>query len=213
MESYKNLLSANEDWATKRLQLDSNYFLDLSKDQRPEFLWIGCSDSRVPAEEVTGTHPGELFVHRNIANLILHNDLNTQCVLHYAIDVLKVKHIIVCGHYGCGGVRASLTNQSFGIIDRWLCNIKDIYQQNDSEFDASMTEEQRADRLVELSVLAQVENIKKTPVLQKAWTTHQRPTIHSWVFNMKDGRLTSLCVAEPNSPIDPIHRFSNTDLV
>lgn len=213
MESYKSLLAANKSWVAEKLKLDRDYFIDLSKDQRPDFLWLGCSDSRVSAEVITGTHPGELFVHRNIANLVLNNDLNIQSVLHYAIEVLNVKHVIVCGHYGCGGVRAALTNRSFGIMDRWLCNIKDIYRRSTSEFSDTMTEEEKIDRVVELSVLIQVENIQKTPVLQKAWANHQRPTIHGWVFNMKDGLITSLAVVEPNSKLDAIYQFSKEDLL
>lgn len=213
MESYKNLLLANKAWVAEKLQLERDYFINLSKDQKPEFLWIGCSDSRVPAEVVTGTHPGDLFVHRNIANLVLNNDLNTQCVIHYAVEFLKVKHVIVCGHYGCGGVKASLTNKSFDIMDRWLCNIKDIYQNNEKEFTEKMTEDQRVDRLVELSVLSQVENIRKTPVVQKAWANHQAPTIHGWVFNMKDGLLKSLCKVDPTTPMAPIFKFSKDELL
>ena len=207
MENYKNLLLANKAWVQERLQIDKDYFKQLAKDQKPEYLWIGCSDSRVPAEEITGTKPGDVFAHRNIANLVLHTDINLQSVLHYAVEVLKVNHIIVCGHYGCGGVRAAMTRQKFGILDEWLRNIKDVYHYHRDEIESAGSEEARVDRLVELNVLEQLRNIIKTKVVQKAWHNEQRPTVHGWVFNMADGKLKNLYKMEPGSLIEDIYSY------
>ncbi|MEY4631834.1 MAG: hypothetical protein RIQ81_1954 [Pseudomonadota bacterium] len=207
MESYKNLLLANKAWVEEKLKLDRDYFDDLSRDQRPEFLWIGCSDSRVPAEEVTGTQPGDIFVHRNIANLVLNTDFNVQSVLHYAIEFLRVKHIIVCGHYGCGGVRAAMTNQGFSVMDQWLRNIKDVHNNHRDEIHGAGDMEAQTNRLVELNVLEQLRNITKVRSLQRAWHQERRPTLHGWVFSMKDGLLKSLYRFEPGSAIDDIYRY------
>jgi carbonic anhydrase len=207
MESYKTLLLANKAWVQERIQIDKDYFVQLAKDQQPEFLWVGCSDSRVPAEEITGTKPGDIFAHRNIANLVLHTDVNLQSVLHYAVEVLKVRHVIVCGHYGCGGVRAAMTRQRFGILDDWLRNIKDVYHSHRDEIQSAGGHDEQVNRLVELNVLEQVKNITKTKVVQKAWHHEQRPTIHGWVFNMADGALTNLYKVEPGSPIEDIYRY------
>lgn len=207
MEGYKNLLLANKAWVQEKLSLQTDYFQELARDQKPEFLWIGCSDSRVPAEEVTGTKPGELFVHRNIANLVVHTDLNIQSVLHYAIEVLRVKHIIVCGHYGCGGVRAAMTGQKFGVMDQWLRNIKDVYYDHRDEIRGAGDAEAQTNRLVELSVFEQVRNITKTEALQRAWLNEQRPTVHGWVFSLYDGLLKSLYRLDPDSKIEDIYRY------
>lgn len=212
MESYKNLLLANKAWAQEKIKLDRNYFTELARDQKPEFLWIGCSDSRVPAEEVTGTEPGEIFVHRNVANLVVHADLNIQSVLHYAIEVLKVRHIIVCGHYGCGGVRAAMTNQRFGILDQWLRNIKDVYHDHSDEIIAAGDLEAQTNRLVELSVFQQLRNITKTASLQRSWISEKRPTLHGWVFSMNDGLLKNLYRLDPGSPIEDIYRYDKNSL-
>ena len=212
MESYKNLLLANKAWVQEKIKLDRNYFTELARDQKPEFLWIGCSDSRVPAEEVTGTEPGEIFVHRNVANLVVHSDLNIQSVLHYAIEVLKVRHIIVCGHYGCGGVRAAMTNQRFGILDQWLRNIKDVYHDHSDEIIAAGDLEAQTNRLVELSVFQQLRNITKTASLQRSWISEKRPTLHGWVFGMNDGLLKNLYRLDPNSPIEDIYRYDKNSL-
>lgn len=212
MESYKNLLLANKAWVQEKLKIDREFFTELSQDQKPEFLWIGCSDSRVPAEEVTGTKPGEIFVHRNVANLVVHADLNMQSVLHYGIEVLKVRHIIVCGHYGCGGVRAAMTNQRFGIMDQWLRNIKDVYADHSDEILAAGNPDDQVNRLVELSVFEQVRNITKTAALQRAWSFEKRPTLHGWVFGMNDGHLKSLYRLDPNSPIEDIYRYDKETL-
>lgn len=207
MESYKALLLANKAWVQERLQIDSDYFSELSKDQKPEFLWIGCSDSRVPAEEITGTKAGDIFTHRNIANLVVHSDDNLQSVLHYAVEILKVNHIVVCGHYDCGGIRAAMTRQRFGSMDRWLRNIKDVYHNYRDEIQSAGEHDAQANRLVELNVMEQVRNLTKTKVVQKAWHFERRPTIHGWVFGMNDGKLSNLYKVEPGSPIEDIYCY------
>jgi carbonic anhydrase len=212
MDTYKSLLLANKAWVQEKLQTDKNFFSELAKDQQPEYLWIGCSDSRVPAEEITGTQPGDIFVHRNIANLVVHTDINLQSVLHYAVEVLKVRHIIVCGHYGCGGIRAAMTKQRFGIMDVWLRNIKDIYHVHKEEIESSGDIQEKTNRLVELNVLEQVRNITKTRAIQKAWKHDRRPTIHGWVFNMSDGMIKSLYKIDPGSPIEDIYTFDDNTL-
>jgi carbonic anhydrase len=201
MESYKNLLLANKAWVQERLQIDKDYFTELAKDQMPDFLWVGCSDSRVPAEEITGTKPGDIFAHRNIANLVLQTDINLQSVIYYAVEVLKVKHIIVCGHYGCGGIRAAMTDQKFGLLDEWLRNIKEVYRNHLAEIQNSGDEQSQVNRLVELNVQAQLISIAKTEVVQKTWALEQRPTLHGWVFNMADGRLSNLYKINPGALI------------
>ena len=201
MESYKNLLLANKAWVQERLQIDKDYFTELAKDQMPDFLWVGCSDSRVPAEEITGTKPGDIFAHRNIANLVLQTDINLQSVIYYAVEVLKVKHIIVCGHYGCGGIRAAMTDQKFGLLDEWLRNIKEVYRKHLAEIQNSGDEQSQVNRLVELNVQAQLISIAKTEVVQKTWALEQRPTLHGWVFNMADGRLSNLYKINPGALI------------
>jgi carbonic anhydrase len=212
VETYKNLLLANKAWVKEKLGLVPDYFENLAKDQRPSYLWIGCSDSRVPAEEVTGTSPGEIFVHRNIANLVVHTDLNVQSVLYYAVEVLQVSHIIVCGHYGCGGIRAAMTQDHFGVMDQWLRNIKDVYHANRDEFMGFSSEQDRVNRLVELNVLEQLNNIKQTKVVQKTWSLHKRPTLHGWVFGLNDGLLRSLYKVEPGAPIEDEYRYNSEAL-
>lgn len=207
MDAYKRLLLANRAWVQDKLRLDAGFFTDLAREQKPEFLWIGCSDSRVPAEEITGTQPGELFVHRNIANLVNHTDFNLQSVLSFAVEFLKVKHVIVCGHYGCGGVKAALSRQRFGILDEWLRQIKDVYYTHRHEIDDVADVRGRADRLVELNIHEQVRNLMKTKVIQKAWLEEQRPIIHGWVYSMADGLLKGLYKIEPGTPMHEIYRF------
>ena len=213
MENYKNLLLANKAWVKERLTLEDDYFKRLAAGQQPTFLWIGCSDSRVPAEDITGAAPGEIFVHRNIANLVVHTDLNVQSVLQYAIEVLKVKHVIVCGHYGCGGVRAAMTGNHFGVMDQWLRNIKDVYHEHHDQIVAAGDGECQVDKLVELSDLTQLENIKRTHVLQKAWHQEQRPILHGWVFGLGDGLIRDLYRIEPGSEIEPEYRYHPGALV
>jgi carbonic anhydrase len=207
MESYKKLILKNRAWAQEKLQYDAEYFSRHAKVQTPEFLWIGCSDSRVPANEVTGTEPGEIFVHRNIANLVVHTDLNVQSVLQYAVEVLKVKNIIVCGHYGCGGVKAAMTNNQFGLLDKWLKNIKDVYHFHQDELDAITDLDKRADRLTELNVIEQCMNIAKTTLIQQTWKAHQRPNILGWVYHIENGHLDEVCKLDYQTQLPQVYRY------
>lgn len=193
-KSYKRLIENNKTWVASQLELDPNFFDNLSKGQAPEYLWIGCSDSRVPAESITGTEPGEMFVHRNIANMVVHSDMNMLSVLSYAVEVLKVKHIIVCGHYGCGGVMAAMKNQQFGLIDNWLRHIKDVYRYHGAELDAIQDEALRARRFVELNVQEQVHDLGKTSIVQNAWKRNQPLHLHGWVYDIHDGLINDLGV-------------------
>lgn len=190
-QSYETLLNGNKKWALGKIQNDAEYFTRMKSVQTPEYLWIGCSDSRVPETEVTGTQPGQLFVHRNIANMVVHTDLNLLSVVEYAVEVLKVKHIIVCGHYSCGGVAAAITNNSFGYVDNWLRNIKEIYNTNALELEAIENNEERVNRLVELNVVEQVRNLAKTKVVQQAWKNRELD-IHGWVYGLDSGIIKDL---------------------
>lgn len=207
MDDYKRLLLANKCWVQEKLSLSPQYFTELSKDQRPEYLWIGCSDSRVPAEEITGTQPGEIFTHRNIANLVNHTDFNLLSVLSYAVEFLKVKHIIVCGHYGCGGIKAALSSHRYGVLDEWLRQIKDSYQQHKDVIARLDGLDAQADKLVEINIYEQLRNLLKTNVIQRAWHEERRPVLHGWVYGISDGFLKTLYKIEPGSPIDEIYRF------
>ena len=209
MKAYEKLLLENKAWAKEKLEDDADFFERLVHVQAPEFLWIGCSDSRVPANEITGTNPGEIFVHRNIANMVVHTDLNLLSVLQYAVEVLKVKHIIVCGHYGCGGVKAAFGQHSLGIINKWLRNIKDVYRFHREEIDAIDTEEHKVNRMVELNVQEQVMNFAKTSIIQSAWKHHQRPHLHGWVYDLHDGIIKPVFEMEAGDHIDPIYEFDN----
>ncbi len=193
-KSYLRLLENNKNWVKEQLDLDPTYFEKLAKGQSPEYLWIGCSDSRVPANQITGTEPGEVFVHRNIANMVVHSDMNMLSVLSYAVEVLKVKHIIVCGHYGCGGVIAAMKNQQFGLIDNWLRHIKDVYRYHHVELDAIEDENERARRFVEVNVQEQVHDLGKTSIVQNAWRRNQPLHIHGWVYDIHDGLINDLKV-------------------
>ena len=193
-KSYKQLLENNKKWVASQLALDPVYFEKLANSQNPEYLWIGCSDSRVPANQITGTLPGDIFVHRNIANMVIHSDMNMLSVLSYAVEVLKVKHIIVCGHYGCGGVLAAMENKQFGLIDNWLRHIKDVYRLHFKELDAISNTKDRADRLVELNVVEQVQDLGKTSIVQNAWKREQPLHLHGWVYDVKDGIIKDLGV-------------------
>jgi carbonic anhydrase len=193
-KSYALLLDNNKAWATIKKNNDPDFFDDLSKVQSPEYLWIGCSDSRVPPNELTATKPGEVFVHRNIANMVIHTDMNLLSVLSYAVDILKVKHIIVCGHYGCGGVLAAMSHSQFGLIDNWLRHIKDVYRYHHNELDAISDKEQRERRFVELNVIEQVYDLGKTSIVQNAWKKDQPLHIHGWVYELKDGLIKDLDV-------------------
>lgn len=191
--SYEKLLLGNQKWASEKLKQDPDYFKGLSKGQSPEYLWIGCSDSRVPANEITGTKSGEIFVHRNIANVVVHTDMNLLSVLYYAVEVLHVKHVIVCGHYGCGGVIASMTNADNGFVNNWLRNIKEVYAKNEKELDAISDLKGRENRLVELNVIEQVKNLGKTKIIQQAWKRRDLQ-IHGWVYGMETGLIKDLKV-------------------
>ena len=207
MTVYEKLLKENKAWAKDQVEKDPGYFKRLEGIQQPEFLWIGCSDSRVPADKITCTQPGEIFVHRNIANVVVHTDVNFASVLEYAVEILKVKHIIVCGHYGCGGVLASMTNQDLGIINKWLRNIKDVYRIHREELEAIEDQTLRANRLVELNVREQVMNVAKTSIVQRTWKNDNRPHLHGWVYGLNDGIINPIFEMEPNTHIDPLYEY------
>jgi carbonic anhydrase len=209
MKPYEKLLLENKSWAAETLARDPEFFNRLVNLQNPEYLWIGCSDSRVPANQITGTQPGEIFVHRNVANLVVNTDLNLLSVLQYAVEVLRVKHIIVCGHYGCGGVKAAMTNQSLGIIDKWLRNIKDVYRFHRDELDLIENDDKKCDRLVELNVEEQVLNLAKTAIVQRAWKHHNAPHIHGWVYGLHNGLIKPICEMPAGSHVDPIYEYDN----
>ncbi len=191
---YNKILERNKKWVEESLALDPNYFQDLAKGQAPPLLWIGCSDSRVPANEIIGAKPGETFVHRNIANMVIHSDMNMLSVLDYAVNVLKVKHVLVCGHYGCGGIKAAMENNSVGIIDNWIRHIKDVYRLNHKELDAIEDETERFNRFVEINVIEQVYDLAKTSIVQAAWKKGQELSIHGWVYGLNSGYVTDLNV-------------------
>jgi carbonic anhydrase len=193
-KSYLKLIENNKKWVKEQLKNDPKFFTDLANGQTPEYLWIGCSDSRVPANEITGTKPGEVFVHRNIANMVVHSDMNLLSVLSYAVEVLKVKHIIVCGHYGCGGVIAAMGTKQYGLIDNWLRHIKDVYRFHYLELDAIKDETQRARRFVEVNVMEQVRDLSKTSIVQNAWSNDQPLHVHGWVYDLNDGLIKDLGV-------------------
>jgi len=197
-DSYNALLQGNRDWVQKQLDTDAGYFTKLAKGQSPEVLWIGCADSRVPANEVTNTRPGEVFVHRNIANMCVHTDMNMLSVLDYAVNVLKVKHVIVAGHYGCGGVAAALSNKQFGLIDNWLRNIKDVYRLHSHELDRITDHEARVNRLVELNATEQAYNLCKTTIIQNAWKQGNQLQVHGWVIDLKTGLVKDMNVSNSN---------------
>jgi carbonic anhydrase len=207
MNPFETLLENNKVWASEKVKADPDFFKHLSEQQAPKFLWIGCSDSRVPANEITNTEPGEIFVHRNVANMVVHTDLNLITVIEYAVNVLKVEHVLVVGHYGCGGVKAALTNKNYGIINRWLKHIKDVYRFHRDELDAIPTEEGRTDRLVELNVVEQVMNLAKSNTIQEAWHRDQRPHLHGWVYGLKDGLINPVFHMAPGTHIDPIYEY------
>lgn len=206
-ESYQKLINGNKKFALEKKFDDAEYFKKLSLGQTPQYLWIGCSDSRVPANEITSTQSGEMFVHRNIANLVIHTDFNALSVISYAVDVLKVKHIIVCGHYGCGGVRAAMTNNVNGFVDNWLRHIKDVYKKYEFELDAITDFDKRSDRLVELNVIEQVRNLAKTKVVQRAWST-RKLQVHGWVYGLNSGLIKDLNVMlDDQIDIDEIYHY------
>ncbi len=209
MKSYELLLNNNKEWASKKINDEPGFFDELSHIQTPEFLWIGCSDSRVPANEITGTQPGEIFVHRNVANLVINTDVNVLSVLDYAVNHLKIKHVIVCGHYGCGGIKAAITNFDFNLIlNMWLRNIKDIYRIHRTELDGIADEESRNNRLVELNVQEQVMNLAKTSIIQQAWKYDIRPDLHGWVYGLHNGLINPVFEMKAGTHIDPLYEFT-----
>ncbi|GGC94688.1 carbonic anhydrase [Flavobacterium lutivivi] len=206
---YKKILDNNKQWVESQLALDPDYFNDLSKGQNPPLLWIGCSDSRVPANEIIGAKPGEVFVHRNIANLVIHTDMNMLSVLDYAVNALKVKHIIVCGHYGCGGVKAAMGNESIGIIDNWIRHIKDLFRIHQEELLSIDDEEKRFNKLVELNVVEQVYDLAKTSIVQNAWKIGQELSLHGWVYGLNSGYVTDLDVNfSCNKDLDEVFKLN-----
>ena len=199
MPPIDKLLQNNKAWAADRVQRDPGFFTRLAGQQAPEFLWIGCSDSRVPANEIVGLDPGELFVHRNVANVVVHTDLNCLSVLQFAVDVLKVKHVIVCGHYNCGGIRAALEKDSHGLIDNWLRHVQDVATKHEVELNAIPTVDARVDRLCELNVIEQVQNVARTTILQDAWGKGHGVQLHGWVYGLKDGIITDLAISQQST--------------
>lgn len=205
---YKELIERNKNWVAQQLQADPNFFEDLAKGQTPPLLWIGCADSRVPANQITGTKPGEVFVHRNIANMVVHTDMNMLSVLDYAVNVLKVKHVIVCGHYGCGGVLTAMGNQQVGLIDNWLRNIKDVYRLHQTELDAIADEKDKGKRFVELNVIEQVYNLVNTSIIQNSWSERNTPAVHGWVYELNNGLIKDLNVtAKAKQDVDRIFQL------
>jgi carbonic anhydrase len=213
MDSHKKLLLANKAWVQDKLGVSPDFFSNLAKDQKPEYLWIGCADSRVPAEEITGTQPGELFVHRNVANLVIHTDFNMLSVLQYAVEVLKVKHIIICGHYGCGGVQNAMTNKHLGLINKWLRTIKDVYRMHERELDTISDPTARFDRMVELNVAEQVMNLAQTSIIQRSWRQEGFPVLHGWVYDLRTGYIKELAEINAESHMDDIYRYEFGDAI
>lgn len=205
---YEQLLENNKRWVEERVAADPDHFKRLAEGQTPPVLWIGCADSRVPANEITGTRGGEIFVHRNIANMVVHADINMLSVLQYAVEVLKVDHVIVCGHYGCGGVQASMTTKNYGLLNKWLRNIMEVYREHRAELEAIGDEKARLRRYVELNVIEQTRNLAKTTVVQKAWKDRQSPTLHGWVYDIADGYIQDLCRIDKLEDIDPIFHYN-----
>ncbi|HEY1045987.1 MAG TPA: carbonate dehydratase [Bacteroidia bacterium] len=209
-EIFEKIFINNKKWVQEKLEQDPNYFIDLAKGQNPPILWIGCSDSRVPANEITGTKPGEIFVHRNIANMVIHTDMNMLSVLDYAVNALKVRHVIVCGHYGCGGVHAAYDNLEVGIIDNWLRHIKDVYRFHQIELDKIQDRKEKLDRFVEVNVEEQVFDLAKTSIIQNAWKNGQDLYLHGLVYDLSNGLLKDLEVnISSDTDMNQIHKFKN----
>ncbi len=206
---YKQLIDNNRKWVETKLELDPQFFEKLANGQQPPVLWIGCADSRVPANEIIGAAPGEVFVHRNIANMVVHSDMNMLSVLDYAVNALKVRHVIVCGHYGCGGVKAAMGNQSIGLIDNWIRHIKDVYRLHKKELDAIEDEQKRFDRFVEVNVVEQVFDLSKTSIVQGAWGKNQDLTLHGWAYGVGSGIVKDLGVNVSNdSQLDELYQLN-----
>lgn len=210
MKSYEILLQENKTWAEKKLKTDPEYFNRLLHVQTPEFLWIGCSDSRVPPDQITQTEPGEIFIHRNVANLVVNTDVNLLSVLDFAVNHLKVKHVVVCGHYGCGGIKAAMSKTDFKpVLNMWLRNVKDVYRLHRKELDAIDDENKRIDRLVELNIKEQMMNLVKTSIIQRAWKKEQRPDLHGWVYDLHDGLINPIMEMKPGDHIDDIYEYDD----
>jgi carbonic anhydrase len=210
MHPYEELLKDNKAWAAEKIKNNPSFFKNLSEIQSPEFLWIGCSDSRVPANEITNTQPGEIFVHRNVANLVINTDVNLLSVLDFAVNHLLVKHVIVCGHYGCGGIKASMSKSDHKpVLNMWLRNIKDVHRIHRDELEKIEDEEQKFDRLTELNVQEQIFNLAKTSIIQRAWKVEQRPDLHGWVYGLKDGIIKPVYEMKSGTPIDPLYEYDN----
>jgi carbonic anhydrase len=208
LKDYNQLLLQNKAWVERRNQEDPDFFLRLSKTQTPKFLWIGCSDSRVPANEITGTAPGEIFVHRNIANMVVHTDMNMLSVLDYAVNVLHVEHVIVCGHYGCGGVRAAMGQKQYGVIDNWIRHIKDAYRMNEAELEAIKDPVEKENRFTEINVIEQVYDLCKTSIIQNSWEKRSLPYVHGWVYDIRYGLIKDLKVTfHENNELPDVYRF------
>jgi len=208
MKTLKHLFDNNRSWADKIIETDPGFFSALSKQQIPDYLWIGCSDSRVPANVVLGLKPGKLFVHRNIANLVIHTDLSCLSVIQFAVDVLKIKHIIVCGHYGCGGIKAAMDNNQHGLIDNWLRHVKDVYRIHEEKFDLDQSENDQHKLLCELNVVEQVNNICHTTIVQNAWEAGQELVVHGWVYDLEIGQLKDLnaCISSKEEEVSTFHQ-------
>ncbi len=209
MKTLPELFERNRAWAARRQAEDPDFFLRLARQQTPQYLWIGCSDSRVPANEIIDLDPGEVFVHRNVANVVAHTDLNCLSVLQFAIDVLKVKHVIVCGHYGCGGVQAALAHRPYGLIDNWLRNIKDVFRRHETELAAVADDAERLHRACELNVAQQVSNVCYTTIVQDAWRRQQPLSVHGWIYGLADGLLRDLDVTISGpEQLDELYRMA-----
>lgn len=206
---YKKIIDNNKKWVEEQISKDPEYFERLANGQQPPLLWIGCADSRVPANQIIGAQPGEVFVHRNIANMVVHSDMNMLSVLDYAVNVLKVKHVIVCGHYGCGGVKAAMGNQSIGLIDNWIRHIKNIYRLHQNELGAIEDEQKRFDRFVELNVVEQVFDLAKTSIVQNAWNNDQKLSLHGWVYGVGSGIIKDLNVnVSSEQQLDEVYQLN-----
>ncbi|MDP2058117.1 MAG: carbonate dehydratase [Flavobacteriaceae bacterium] len=205
---YEQILENNRNWVKSKLDQDPDFFNKLAKGQKPPLLWIGCADSRVPANEITGTQAGEVFVHRNIANMVVHTDMNMLSVLDYAVNALEVRHIIVCGHYGCGGVQAAMSNKSIGLIDNWIRHIKDVYRFHQQELDAIKDEKMKFDRFVEINVVEQVYDLAKTSIVQNAWNEKRDLWVHGWVYGVDNGLIKDLDVTcKDNSDLEEVYKI------
>lgn len=207
MDIHKRLILQNKAWAEEQQEKNPELFKELASGQHPKFLWIGCSDSRVPVNEITDTHSGDIFVHRNIANMVVHTDLNLLSVLQYAVQVLKVEHIIVCGHYGCGGVKAAFEHNNLGLLNKWLRNIKDVYRLHQSEIEEIKDEEARINKFIELNVEEQALNLAKTSIVQQAWADGQKLLLHGWVFDISTGLVHDRKLIDNGDDLDPIYKY------